>query len=380
MFGQDYIDSLMQRFGMSEDELADYIMHSGAKSDDEVLSGLIRNRGADNAFIQGNFTGDDAAAKAAFNAKVIADRKDRLRRHNKGAVPSYKAESPYTKRAREAIVQGVSDIDPLLQLGLLNSVYGDNDILQMYNTNKQSEAQRQADAEREAYVKAVEDAENKKTKSFEEAKTRKEALTNAMNEAEKAYSLIYDNSNKGKNYADVSDIDWTNLQIARDAVDDAEGDTTKFDKMLKNKPSIPQKDNQPNDGNNETPPKSTKENIEDLIAEKERILNSEKPKSSDKAAVQDYNAKIEAFNEKLKGLESDIQNAVKLIEQDKKVKYVAPKSFDPMAIINSTELTLVQKLKILTKENCTYKKEKGKYKVYNQNGRYVGDLTYDRQR
>ena len=56
MFGQDYIDTLTQRFGLTEDELADYILHSGAKSDDEVLSGLTRSRGADNAFIQGNFT------------------------------------------------------------------------------------------------------------------------------------------------------------------------------------------------------------------------------------------------------------------------------------------------------------------------------------
>lgn len=308
MFGQDYIDSLMQRFGMSEDELADYIMHSGAKSDDEVLSGL-RNRGADNAFIQGNFgsTGKDAAARAAFYAKVIADRK------NKSAVPSYKAEE-----SRYPIVQGNSDIDPLLQLGLLNSVYGDNDILQMYNTNKQSEQQRLLDAEREAYVKAVEKAEDEKTKSFEEAKTRKEALTNAKNEADKAYSLIYDNSVKGKNYADVSDTDWTNLQIARDAVADAGGVTVKYDNMLKKKQS---------NNDTEESQKTTDEQKTSLKNEKANVLNMPKPKSSDKAAVNAFNAKIDAFNNKLNGTEW--VNEIGLIDQDKKAKYVAPKSFNP---------------------------------------------------
>lgn len=369
MFGQDYIDSLMQRFGMTEDELADYIMHSGAKSDDEVLSGLMRNRGADDAFIQGNFgsTGKDAAARAAFNAKVIADRKDRLSRQNKGAVPSYKAESTYPKRAREAIVQSVTDIDPLLQLGLLNSVYGDNDILQMYNTNKQNEKQRQADAEREAYVKAVEQAEDAKTKSFEEAKTRKEALKTAQNEADKAYSLIYDNSGKGTRFADVSDIDWTNLKIARDAVEEAGGDTKRYDKLIAKQPETPPKD--PPNGN-DPPKKSTKEIISDLKAEKELILNDEKPKVSDKAAVNAYNAKIDTFNEKLKGYESDIQNDVTLIGQDKKVKHVAPKSFDPMKYMTSNK----SNRETLKKNGYSIKIQAGTYKVYDKNGKFIGDM------
>lgn len=349
MFGQDYIDSLMQRFGMSEDELADYILHSGAKSDDEVLSGLIRNQGADNAFIQGNF-GKDAAARAAFNAKVIADRKDRLSRQNKGAVPSYKAEeSRYPRQAREALVKGATDIDPLLQLGLLNSVYGDNDILQMYNTNKQNEQQRRADAEREEYVKAVEQAEDAKTKSFEEAKERKEALKTAQNEADKAFSLIYDNSSKGTRFADVSDIDWTNLKIARNAVEDAGGDTKRYDEMIAQQP---------------VKKNSTEKTISDLKAKKERILENEKPKASDKAAVKAYDDEIDAFNAELSSQESDIQTAVGLISQDKKIKYVAPKSFDPSDYKKNTKANR-QKLK-----DNGYKvvSEGNKYAVKNKSG------------
>lgn len=364
MFGQDYIDSLMQRFGMSEDELADYIANSGAKTDDEVLSGLMRNRGADNAFIQGNFTGGAAADKAAFNAKVIADRKDRLRRQNEGAVPSYKAESTYPKRAREAIVQGVTDVDPLLQLGLLNSVYGDNEILQMYNTNQQNEQQRLIDAKREEYVKAVEKAEDEKTKSFEEAKTRKEALKTAKDEADRIYSQIYDNSGKGKNYADVSDLDWTNLQIARNAVADAGGDTKKFDNMLANKNASSSDIERPISKE----PKTTDEQKTSLKNEKAEVLNLPKPKSVDKAAVEAYNAKIDAFNDKLKG--TNWIDEIGLIEQDKKAKYVAPKSFDPLKHMTSNK----SNRETLKKNGFTVKIQSGTYKVYDKNGKFIGDM------
>jgi hypothetical protein len=60
------------------------------------------------------------------------------------------------KKLGKMIYEGATDIDPLLQLGLVNHVFGNDSVLSMYNANKQAEQAREAQREYNKMIKELE--------------------------------------------------------------------------------------------------------------------------------------------------------------------------------------------------------------------------------
>lgn len=71
--------------------------------------------------------------------------------------------------------EGATDIDPLLQLGLVNAVWGDNSVLGMYNSNQQAEKNREAQEAYNSYWKEKEIESDKEAKRVQRIKEVSEA-------------------------------------------------------------------------------------------------------------------------------------------------------------------------------------------------------------
>lgn len=102
------------------------------------------------------------------------------------------------KQFGKNVYEGATDIDPLLQLGLVNHVFGNDSVLSMYNANKQAEQAREAQREYNEYLREY---DRKKAE-------REEAILKAdekrQRDAEKA--LLYKQYNEAKGAAEKAAI------------------------------------------------------------------------------------------------------------------------------------------------------------------------------
>ena len=103
-----------------------------------------------------------------------------------------------TKKLGKKIYEGATDIDPLLQLGLVNHVFGNDSVLSMYNANKQAEQAREAQREYNEYLREYDRAKAAREEAILKADEKRQR------DAEKA--LLYKQYNEAKGAAEKAAI------------------------------------------------------------------------------------------------------------------------------------------------------------------------------
>ena len=241
------------------------------------------------------------------------------------------------KKVYDKVTKYNNGVDPIWQLGMIDKAFNGSDaLLNTWNSNRQAEKNREA---QEAYnlamkeeSKAETDAATAKAKKLEDAKELKELSAQANEQIAK----IYDNSGKGKNWADVSELDWTLLANIKNKIADLGGDTSKIDTYLGYKPTNepivpPSVTNEAEEGNDNptvtppktstTPPKTTEQIKTDLRNKKTTILNNKPGKNAKKAEIIAYNSKVENFNNSLGEYAAEIGMIEKVDEPKDKIVY-----------------------------------------------------------
>lgn len=241
------------------------------------------------------------------------------------------------KKVYDKVTKYNNGVDPIWQLGMIDKAFNGSDaLLNTWNSNRQAEKNREA---QEAYnlamkeeSKAETDAATAKAKKLEDAKELKELSAQANEQIAK----IYDNSGKGKNWADVSELDWTLLANIKNKIADLGGDTSKIDTYLGYKPVTEEEPKQdtivPESVTNEveegkdTPkkpakPQTTEDIKRDLRNKKTTILNHKPGKNAKKDEIIAYNSKVEKFNNSLGEYASEIGMIEKVDVPKDKIVY-----------------------------------------------------------
>ena len=93
------------------------------------------------------------------------------------------------KQFGKNVYEGATDIDPLLQLGLVNHVFGNDSVLSMYNANKQAEQAREAQREYNEYLREY-DRKKERADALKEAKIEAAQLNRDLVNAKPADKVV----------------------------------------------------------------------------------------------------------------------------------------------------------------------------------------------